>query len=74
MSQPFYFEKALNAVQSVQLLIGKNRILTLLIKMLIEVTLTAELDPHLANGIEANRSGQKNHQNPDRQLWTGNTP
>ncbi|MEY4475151.1 MAG: hypothetical protein RL248_918 [Pseudomonadota bacterium] len=74
MTQPFDFEKVLNALQSVQLLIGKNRILTLLIKILIEVTLTAELDLYLANDIEANRSGQKNHQNPDRQLSTGNTP
>ncbi|MEY4922297.1 MAG: hypothetical protein RLY17_1014 [Pseudomonadota bacterium] len=74
MTQPFDFEKVLNALQSVQLLIGKNRILTLLIKMLIEVTLTAELNPYLAHDIEANRSWQKNHQNPDRQLWTGNTP
>ncbi|CNH02091.1 ISsod5%2C transposase [Yersinia pekkanenii] len=64
MTQPFDFEKALKALQPGQSLTGKNGILTPLIKQLTEATLTAELDSHLANDIDANR---KNHQNPHRQ-------
>lgn len=62
MSQPFDFDKALKALQSGQALIGKDGILTPLIKQLTEAALAAELDSHLASDVEANRkngSGKK---------------
>jgi putative transposase len=55
MSQPFDFDKALKALQSGQSLTGKDGILTLLIRQLTEAALTAELDSHLAQDVEANR-------------------
>ncbi|MEE7413244.1 transposase [Escherichia marmotae] len=62
MSQPFDFDKALKALQPGQALTGKEGILTPLIKQLAEVTLSAELESHLAQDVEANRkngSGKK---------------
>ncbi|EBP4092415.1 IS256 family transposase, partial [Salmonella enterica subsp. enterica] len=62
MSQPFDFDKALKALQSGQVLTGKDGILTPLIKQLTEAALAAELDSHLASDVEANRkngSGKK---------------
>ncbi|KJX44033.1 hypothetical protein SG79_18215 [Enterobacter hormaechei subsp. xiangfangensis] len=62
MSQPFDFDKALKALQSGQALTGKDGILTPLIKQLTEATLSAELDSHLAQEVNANRkngSGKK---------------
>lgn len=62
MSQPFDFDKALKALQSGQALTGKVGILTPLIKQLTEAVLSAELDSHLAQDVEANRkngSGKK---------------
>ncbi len=62
MSQPFDFDKALKALQSGQALTGKVGILTSLIKQLTEAVLSAELDSHLAQDVEANRkngSGKK---------------
>lgn len=62
MSQPFDFDKALKALQSGQALTGKDGILTPLIKQLTEETLSAELDSHLAQDVNANRkndSGNK---------------
>lgn len=62
MSQPFDFDKALKALQSGQALTGKDGILTPLIKQLTEAALSAELDSHLAQNVEANRkngSGKK---------------
>uniref|UniRef100_UPI000A5ACB48 transposase n=1 Tax=Yersinia enterocolitica TaxID=630 RepID=UPI000A5ACB48 len=67
MTQPFDFEKALKALQSGQSLTGKDGILTPLIKQLTEAALTAELDSHLANDIDANRkngSGKKTIKTP----------
>lgn len=55
MTQPFDFDKALKALQEGQALTGKDGILTPLIKQLTEAALTAELDSHLANDVEANR-------------------
>lgn len=55
MTQPFYFDKALKALQEGQALTGKDGILTLLMKQLTEAALSAELDSHLLNDIEANR-------------------
>lgn len=55
MSTPFNFEQALKALQEGQPLTGKNGILTPLIKQLTEAALSAELDSHLANDLEANR-------------------
>lgn len=55
MSQPFDFDKALNAPHSGQALTGKDGILLPLIKQLTEVALAAELDSHLAADVEANR-------------------
>lgn len=55
MSQPFDFDKALNALHSSQVLTGKDGILTPLIKQLTEAALAAELDSHLAADVEANR-------------------
>lgn len=54
MTQPFDFDKALKALQEGQALTGKDGILTPLIKQLTEATLSAELDSHLLNDIEAN--------------------
>ncbi len=62
MSQTFYFDKALKALQSDPAMTGKDGILTLLIKQLTEAALAAELDSHLAADIAANRknsSGKK---------------
>ncbi|EEZ5223949.1 IS256 family transposase [Escherichia coli] len=62
MSQPFDFDKALKALQSGQALTGKDGILTPLIKQLTKAALSAELDSHLAQDVEANRkngSGKK---------------
>lgn len=62
MSQPFDFDKALKALQSGQSLTGKDGILTPLIKQLTEAALSAELDSHLAQDVDANRkngSGKK---------------
>lgn len=55
MTQPFDFDKALKALQEGQVLTGKDGILTPLIKQLTEAALSAELDSHLLNDIEANR-------------------
>lgn len=55
MTQPFDFDNALKALQESQALTGKDGILTPLIKQLTEAALTAELDSHLANDVEANR-------------------
>lgn len=67
MTQPFDFEKALKALQSGQALIGKDDILTLLIKQLTEAALAATLDSHLANDTDSNRrsgAGKKTIQTP----------
>ncbi|MEQ4661268.1 IS256 family transposase [Providencia rettgeri] len=55
MTQPFDFDKALKALQEGQALTGKDGILTPLIKQLTEAALSAELDSHLLNDLEANR-------------------
>ncbi|HFT1681941.1 IS256 family transposase [Providencia stuartii] len=55
MTQPFDFDKALKALQEGQALTGKDGILTPLIKQLTEAALSAELDSHLLNDVEANR-------------------
>ena len=55
MSLPFDFNKPLNALHSGQALIGKDGILTQLIKQLTEAALTAELDSHLVADVDANR-------------------
>lgn len=55
MSQPFDFDKALKALQDGQALIGKDGILTPLIKKLTEAALAAGLDSHLAQDIVTNR-------------------
>ncbi len=49
MSQLFYFDKALKALQSGQTLTGKDGILIPLIKHLTEAVLSAELESHLAH-------------------------
>lgn len=67
MSQPFDFDNALKALQSGQPLTGKDGILTPFIRQLTEAALTAELDSHLAQDIEANRkngSSKKTVKNP----------
>lgn len=55
MTQPFDFEKALEALQSGQALTGKDDILTSLIKQLTEAALATTLDSHLANDTDVNR-------------------
>lgn len=52
MSQPFDFDKAFKAFQSGQTLTGKG-ILTPLIRQLTEAALSAELDSHQAQDVEA---------------------
>lgn len=66
MSHPFDFDKALKAFRSGQALTGKDGILTPLIKYLTESTLSAELDSHLAQDVEANRKNgsAKSHKAP----------
>ncbi|KHT34501.1 transposase [Pectobacterium carotovorum subsp. carotovorum] len=62
MSQPFDFDKALEALQPGQALTGKDGILMPLIRQLTETALAAELDSHLAQDLEPNRkngSGKK---------------
>ena len=55
MTQAFDFDQALKALQDGQPLTGKDGILTPLIKQLTEAALSAELDSHLAQDIQANR-------------------
>ena len=49
MSQLFYFDKALKALQSGQTLTSKDGILTPLINQLAETVLSAEFESHLAH-------------------------
>ena len=56
MSQLFYFDKALKALQYGQTLTSKDGILTRLINQLAEAALSAELESHLA------------HVDPDKRL------
>ena len=67
MSQSFDFDNALKALQHGQALMGKNGILTPLIKQLTEAALAAELNSHLAKDVGANRkngSGKKTIKTP----------
>ncbi len=62
MSHPFDFDKALKALQSGQALTSKDGILTPLIMQLTEAALSAELESHLAQDMDANHkndSGKK---------------
>jgi len=56
----FDFNKALKAIQEGQPLLGKEGILTPLIKELTEAALEGELDSHLGQEIAANRRNGKN--------------
>ncbi len=59
---PLRFQQSAKAHQSDQELTGKDGFLTLLIKQLTEDALSAELESHLAQDVEANRkngSGKK---------------
>ena len=56
----FDFNKALKAIQEGQPLLGKEGILTPLIKDLTEAALEGELDSHLGQEIAANRRNGKN--------------
>ena len=51
----FDFQKALKAIQEGKPLLGKEGILTPLIKDLTEAALEGELDSHLAQEVAANR-------------------
>lgn len=55
----FDFQKALKAIQAGQPLMGKEGVLTPLIKNLTEAALEGELDSHLAQEITANRRNGK---------------
>ncbi len=55
----FDFEKALKAIQSGQPLLGKEGILTPLIRDLTEAALEGEIDSHLGQEIAANRRNGK---------------
>ena len=55
----FNFQKALKAIQSGQPLMGKEGVLTPLIKDLTEAALEGELDSHLGQEIAANRKNGK---------------
>ena len=55
MKKPFNFEQALEDLQSGKQLIGKDGILTPLIKQLTEAALKAELEQHLAAEEQPNR-------------------
>jgi len=55
----FDFQKALQAIQEGQPLLGKEGILTPLIKDLTEAALEGELDSHLGQEIAANRRNGK---------------
>ena len=55
----FDFQDALKAIQSGQPLLGKEGILTPLIKNLTEAALEGELDSHLAEEVTANRRNGK---------------
>lgn len=55
MSEPFDFNKAVEALKSGQDLTGKDGLLTPLIKQLTEAALQAELDEHLSQDEQPNR-------------------
>jgi putative transposase len=55
----FDFQNALKAIQSGKPLLGKEKILTPLIKNLTEAALEGELDSHFAKEVTANRRNGK---------------
>ena len=59
----FDFQKALKAIQDGQPLMGKDGVLTPLIKNLTEAALEGELDSHLSQEITANRRNGKSKKN-----------
>ena len=59
MSKEFDYNKALEAIQSGQVITGKDGVLAPLIKQLTEAALTAELEAHLSEETEPNRKNGK---------------
>lgn len=59
MTQPFDFDKALEALQAGKKLTGKDSVLGPLIKQLIEAALSAELEQHLESETQPNRKNGK---------------
>ncbi|KMT64166.1 IS256 family transposase, partial [Catenovulum maritimum] len=55
MTQEFDFNEALKQLQSGKALVGKDGVLTPLIKQLTEAALKAELEQHLEDDIQPNR-------------------
>ncbi|KMT63845.1 transposase, partial [Catenovulum maritimum] len=55
MTQEFDFNAALKQLQSGKALVGKDGVLTPLIKQLTEAALKAELEQHLEDDIQPNR-------------------
>jgi len=58
-NKDFNFEKALEAIQNGQALLGKEGILNPLIKQLTEAALEREIDFHLARELSVNRRNGK---------------
>jgi len=58
-NKDFNFEKALEAIQNGQPLLGKEGILNPLIKELTEAALEGEIDSHLARELSVNRRNGK---------------
>ncbi|EFE54107.1 hypothetical protein PROVRETT_07103 [Providencia rettgeri DSM 1131] len=74
MMQPFDFDEALKTPQKGQALTGKDDILPPVIKQLTETALSAELDSHLANDIEASRRNGATKKTMKTQRETLNEP
>lgn len=59
MTEPFDFDKALEAIQSGQAISGKDGVLAPLLKQLTEAALEAELESHIADDVVPNRKNGK---------------
>jgi len=70
----FDFEKALEAIQNGQPLLGKEGILNPLIKQLTEAALEGEIDSHLAQELSVNRRNGKSKRRSNRSTEISNSP
>ena len=64
MSKEFDYNKALEAIQSGQAITGKDGVLAPLIKQLTEAALTAELEAHLSEETDTQRTSAESSTPP----------
>jgi len=61
MTEPFDFNKALEAIKYGQAISGKDGVLAPLLKQLTEAALEAELQSHIADDVVPNDKNDKSH-------------